>query len=54
MRFFFLLAGLGAAVFIAWFAIWLPLKIEKKGETIKRPGSLIFEPNGQVLTQPKP
>ena len=43
IQFFFITLGLAAAVFIAWFAVWLPLKIEKGGEIIKTPGSLIFE-----------
>tara|TARA_R110002020_G_scaffold255930_1_gene469606 strand:+ start:23 stop:172 length:150 start_codon:yes stop_codon:yes gene_type:complete len=40
IQFFFITLGLAAAVFIAWFAVWLPLKIEKDGEIIKTPGSL--------------
>ena len=54
IQFFFITLGLVAAVFIAWFAVWLPLKIEKEGEIIKTPGSLIFEQDARKMVPPHP
>jgi hypothetical protein len=48
VSFAFILVGISAMILIVGLAVWLPVEIEKDGETIKERNDIYFKVNGKI------